>query len=703
MYNWSLISTAKRLAFVQALKLLIFCDTPNQAEELARLVREIGYAVSLVFTDDQISFTRAMERSDCDIALLVLSESRNQLPRLACGYKKLPPLIALTDQSAMPAGELLRAGASDVVQADDHDHIRFSIQRLLEISELQSEHDSAREQLQQHHQQLMVLLQSTTQAVAFVHDGFHVFANPAYLQLLGFASLEALQGTPLLNLVPDGTEREALAEALRSPVVDDRKNADLPLTFRTSDDQSIKYLVTLVPSFFDGEAVTQVILTREVSHTLSHSLPVPLAPRKQMTDPVTRLYSQSHMMTLLDTTISHAQDSDDQYMLYLIHLETGPDKPEYTDQCMRAAAERLVNSIESGDVLGRYSANSFILLTLHQAERQPEQVAELLRSSISNLGGLLHGRTWCRISGVIIDRYCNDSEHALSRLRNTFIEAQDAKRPVEIDVTRFIHAPGSQMMDKAWARRVSTLLQNNRLSLHSSPVISLRDDGWERIALTLNLFDENGQKLPLNRFRHTVARTGLAESVDRWIVFNASRQLAAQLASRPRLRCFIPQLGSVVQQTDLSEWLQGLIGRLHLPANSLILQVSADNALDYPAEFSRFCQSMKQLNIGICVTGHDDPTVSHELFNQSRNRIDYIAPAAWLTRGFDSDRECHETLQIITGQCHAENTLTFVSEVSSSNAVSGLWETGIDLVTGTTFSARDEHTLELDLSATLSA
>lgn len=672
---------------------------------MASFVRTLGYAVNATFTDDTIGFGDSVNACACDVALITINASRTlNLPHPESRIKR-PPLIALIEDGyEISAGELIDAGASDVAFADDKEHIRHCITQAVLRFELVEKLSRTENHVHELHQQLMVLLQTTTQAVAFVHEGFHVYANPAYLKALGYASLEKLQGMPLLDLLPDTKERESLAQAIKKVQTSrNGKIPGLPLALSTSDDQIAKYQVELTPSHFDGERVTQIILAKEVSNTLSTSLPVPKAPVRQITDPVTHVYSQAHMMTLLDTTVAHAQERHSEYMLYLIHLETGPDKPEYTDQCMRAAAQRLTSAIDSGDVLGRYSANSFVLLTLHDSSRDPKFVAEKLRHSVGNLGGLLHGKTWVRVSGVIIDKYCNDSDHALSRLKDVFVYSQDIKTPVEIDITQFIHTPGSQMMDNAWARRISTILQNNRLTLGSLPVVSLKEDAWERLALQLTLSDENGIQMPLSRFKETVVSTGLAVSVDRWIIFNAARKLTEQLQETPTTQYFIPLVGNIILQNDIHTWLDKVIQQFRLPANSIILPVDAEHALDNPISFSRFCQSMADLNCGICVTGHEDPTVTHELFNSSKNRIKYLAPDPYLVSSFDRDRDSYETLEIIAEQCHKEKTLTIVSEVIESGEISKLWKIGIDLVISPVLAGQEENKLELDLSATLSA
>lgn len=64
-------------------------------------------------------------------------------------------------------------------------------------------------------------LEESSEPTAFVHEGLFVYANRAFLERLGFDSLEELQLTPLLNLVPEGQR-----EGMRSHLIQARKTPE---------------------------------------------------------------------------------------------------------------------------------------------------------------------------------------------------------------------------------------------------------------------------------------------------------------------------------------------------------------------------------------------------------------------------------------------------------------------------------------------
>lgn len=684
------------------LNLLTLCDSPNQAEEFASMVRTLGIAVTSVYVENNSQLRTELDKSSHAIVLVTLSQKRASLPKFDNDKTPLTLIALLGDDATTTAGELIEQGATDVAFCTDTAHIKHCVSRAakaLDEAAIVAKKDAL---LAEAENRLTILLQSSPQPVAYIHEGLHVYANPAYLSVMGYSSLDDLQATPLLDMVNDSDESSRFLSAMRELEAGRGVVSEIPLSLTTQDDEEVSFQCQLAPSNFDDEIVTQLILVNRMADSDVLN-PAPSLPGPQISDPITHLYSNHHMTRLLENTVAHTRDSGTEYMLYLVHLETGPDDIEYTNKCMQAAATRLRDCIDENDVLGRYSGNTFLLLTLHHKHIQPSAYAETLRTAIDDLDGLLPGITRSRITAVIIDKYSNNAAHALARLKETFIQAQEADEPIKIDATQFMDMPESQVMDQVWARQVSTILKNNRLTLTSQQIISLRHDEWDRVNLQLHLSDEDGGNIPLEQFRNTVVQTGLASSVDRWIIFNAARQLLEVLKETPTTQFFIPLIGNVMLEDDLFPWIEKVIEQFKLPKNSIMLEATVDAALQYPDAFAHFCTRMTAMDCGVYLTGLDDPTITHELYNDSSNKIKYLALDKSLLDGLTTDIEKHEAVEILVAQCHRENTLTIVPDVVDAEVLSELWRLGVDLFINAHQDAPSDEMLALDLTATLSA
>ncbi|MDO6461477.1 EAL domain-containing protein [Granulosicoccaceae sp. 1_MG-2023] len=685
---------------MRKLGLLILADTPNQAEPLTALVRALGYAVEQTWCADPGQFVEELDPGRHQLALAVLGAGHTGIKLPA--HEGIPAIALIDDSRSHTAGALIEAGFDDAAYSGDKSHIKHLIRRNLKFISAEEARARAEARISAANTQLTTLLENLPQAVALLHQGVHVYANSRYLALAGVASLDAIDALPLLDFIGTGEEAGEAADLLRNVEHGRSRSASAVLHFGPA---ATEVQASLSANHYDGEPVVQMILSPLVNDQTAQVSPL---SQLQIADPDTHIYSRQHMTRLLDSTVAHVRETGAEYLAYLIHLETGPDDDDYTNRCMQIASEKLVETIGENDVLGRYGANSFLLLSLRDPHLPPARLAENLRRSIGDLDGMLPGFTRSRVAGLLISKDSNDGEHVTSRLKDIFIEAQENDEAVRVDCDPSVTdnnsgLNGSPLMSQAWARRVSSILKDNRLTLTSLPVISLRDDDRDRYALRLQLSDEDGKDVSIDAFRQSVAQSGLAGSVDRWIIFNAARQLVERLRHNPGAQFFIPLVSNVVHEEELFPWIGRIIEQFKLPPNSLMLETPVDAALEFPDAFARYCKSLNELNSGVYLTGMDDPTITHELYNEGKNRIRYMAVSPELLHDFPDDAGAQETIEILVAQCHREKTALVIPDVIDPDVLSGLWKLGVDMIISTDLSDKADDRLELDLTATLGA
>ena len=101
---------------------------------------------------------------------------------------------------------------------------------------------------------------------AFVHEGFFVYANPAFLQRLGYQDLEELSAIPLLDLVED-QDHEKLREhlgAAKKAAGTDQHQPRAKLALRRADQLPLTTELTSFRTRHGGEDCVQInLLTRE--------------------------------------------------------------------------------------------------------------------------------------------------------------------------------------------------------------------------------------------------------------------------------------------------------------------------------------------------------------------------------------------------------------------------------------------------------
>lgn len=106
-------------------------------------------------------------------------------------------------------------------------------------------------------------LESSPRPAAIVHEGFFVYANPVFLNRLGYSSLEDLQSVPMLDLVAEADHerlRDHLESAKRTPGTD-KHPPETRLTLRRADDLPLRVHSTAFRTRYGGEDCVQLNLS----------------------------------------------------------------------------------------------------------------------------------------------------------------------------------------------------------------------------------------------------------------------------------------------------------------------------------------------------------------------------------------------------------------------------------------------------------
>ena len=189
----------------QPIRLLILEESQNRAEELIVLLRNAGRAtrahqvksadeLSQVLKDQPWNMFLARESANG-----VCAEERIKLIKT---LEKDVPFVLLAnsrDPSVITAG--MQIGALDVtLEADDEQPV-LVIERELRNLEHRRARRRAMVELRETERRNQLLLDSSTAAIAYVHEGMHIYANRAYGELFGYEDLDDFVGIPIIGLV----------------------------------------------------------------------------------------------------------------------------------------------------------------------------------------------------------------------------------------------------------------------------------------------------------------------------------------------------------------------------------------------------------------------------------------------------------------------------------------------------------------------
>ena len=162
--------------------------------------------------------------ADADTDLLELRGGLNELkPIMAQVRATCPdvPVLLATDDDALTTEESLSAGATDMLPDDAPEANALVVRRELAHVVERRRYEHMQRALRETEQRCQLLLQSSSAAIAYVHEGMHIYANRTYLGLFGFDGFEdgfedtdALLGLPLMDLASSDSADELKAARL---------------------------------------------------------------------------------------------------------------------------------------------------------------------------------------------------------------------------------------------------------------------------------------------------------------------------------------------------------------------------------------------------------------------------------------------------------------------------------------------------------
>jgi PleD family two-component response regulator len=200
------------------IRLLIVDEGFHKAEQITSSLRATGMHVRAEFAEDSEDMCEILENKTLDLVLFsidlpdfALSQAQHLISE--CGrHVALIAMAKKVNTDVIVAA--IDEGAQDVVASDSLEHLIQVIKR--ESYNINIWRRAMRLELdfQESEKRCQNLLSNSKDAVAYVHEGMHIFANEVYMDLFGNADFDELEGTPIIDMV-DPSQQSELKTFLR--------------------------------------------------------------------------------------------------------------------------------------------------------------------------------------------------------------------------------------------------------------------------------------------------------------------------------------------------------------------------------------------------------------------------------------------------------------------------------------------------------
>ena len=665
----------------KTIRLLILEDSQNEAERIVSLFRNAGHAtrVHRITSLDDLNETL---KSTWDLCIAAPSS------------ENLEPLIALQtiqrtardisfiqlnqDNSADLRTEMLELGVQDAIPQSEDELLILVAKRELANLEERRQRRAAEVALHEAEKRCQLLLDSSVDAIAYVHDGMHIYANRAYLKLFDYADHDEMEGMPMIDLIA-AQDQHNFKDFLKH-YKSDEGNAELTCTGVTASADNFQASISFSPAYYDGEPCVQVVI--RVAHD-NAELEEKLREISSL-DIVTGLFNRQHFLELLDTAAERAVKAGNPSSVAYIKIDHYAALQSDLgiagiDLLLTDLANILRQQLSQGSQIARFADDVFTVLTPDVTPEQNQaELLALMKKTEARLFDI-NGRT-AQTSLTIglagLNEKTPKATEVLKRAHNCADETTQTN-------TLKIYNPADEIAAAANRGDIVAMtqqaLENNSFKLLFQPIISLRGDTDELYEVLLRLVNPQGEEVPPNDFINAAISAGLAEKIDRWVLLNSIKLLTEHRSKGNQTRFFIHLSSASIQDASLLPWLSVALKASRLPADSIILQIRETDAVAYLSQAKQLTQGLHELHCQVAL-GQFGCTLNP--FNTLKHLdIDFVKIDGSFTKEL-SIAENQESLKETLAALHAQAKQSIVPFVENASVLSVLWQAGVNYIQG---------------------
>lgn len=669
------------------LRVLTIFDTSEEAEVLINVLRKAGYIVRDIRVEDDEDMETAIEDNPLDIILakqtLPIFNASQAMKLLASSGRDIPLIVITPKNQEASAIEVLNMGARDAIASDQNERLKFVVQR--ELTDLQNRRTLRRNEklLHETEKRTRNLIDSSRDAIAYVHDGAHIYANNAYLKMFGYADLEDIEGMPILDMVSND-QHAKLKEFLRGYAKGQITDDSLDVVGQHIEGKTFNITMEFSNASMEGESCSQIIIRDQAqSKELEKQLNV---LSKQ--DLLTGLYNHTYFIEQADKMISRAVEGQSKGSLLYIMLDNYEDIKATIgisgrDHVLTDTATLLKEKVSNIGLLARFEGAVFTLLLNNADQAQSEKVADgicqLFRNHISEVNEKSITTT-CSIGITSINETTSNLQDCLARAEKGALAAEKAGGDQFSIFNPAIEELAEKEQYTVWASKIKVALKENKFQLLYQPVVSLRGEPGAHYEVMVRMIDDDGSQIMPSEFFPAAEEMGLVNYIDRWIIAHVFVLLADRMKQGTNTRFFIKLSSGSLTDLEFLPWISERIKSLQLDADSLVFMVSESTALNYLKQAKATLQGLRSIN---CRVGLENFGAEQNTFQSLKHLdVNYLKVDSSVAVNFKDSVESQEKLKEIAEEANDRGIMAIAAFVEDANSMALLWQSSVSFIQG---------------------
>ncbi|MEP1217243.1 MAG: EAL domain-containing protein [Marinobacter sp.] len=669
--------------------LLILDPSQNDAETLVSLLRNSGKATRAHRITSEEDLEETLKAGNWDLLLARDDADQEFGPDGALAMirrmdKDIPSILLTTEFSRERTVAVMKAGAHDAVPFENSDQLVLVVNRELSALEDRRRRRTLESHLREAEQRCQLLLESSKDAIAYINDGMHIYANQSYMEFLGYDDIDDLICIPVLDtLTPESQEK--YKEFMKSFAESGEDGMTMNCVARRSDDQELNVTMSVSAATYDGEICTQIVIQPEHSDAELEEKIRQISSQ----DLLTGLFNRQYLMDALGQAIAKAGKDNQTGALAYIALDNfmslkGQVGIAGADLMLGDLATLLKEQTPENMILARLSDDAFCLLCQPCEEKALAEQCEAICKKVEDHLFDINGRTVQLTLSIGVAAITENAPKAPDLMGRAHTASSELKKKEGHEqgngVLVYNPADYETMDESNSADAIQKALDDNRFKLLFQPIINLRGEGEEHYEAFVRMLNKDDEEVSPYDFLPPVGPSEMALKIDRWVILQTIKQLSSHRSRGHDTRLFLNVTAETLEDRTFTPWLSVALKAARLPGDSLIFQIREGDANNYMKQAKDFAKAVHELHakVSICQFG-----CALNPFNTLKHiDVDYVKIDGSFTEELQKKDEAKEEVKEMVKSLQSAGKLTIVPLVENAGVLATLWQAGVNYIQG---------------------
>lgn len=672
-----------------ALRLMLVDDSVEEAEGIVSGLRNAGIAVRPLRPTTGDELTTMVVGQPVD--LVMAAYASRSLPfadvqqRVSTSGKDLPLIAVVEDIDTDTFSELLGGHVRALALRHKPPQLLATVRREWADLEARRAQRQLEAQVRETERRCDALIESSRDPIAYVHEGMHIRANAAYLEMFGYESFEDIEGMSLLDLVAP-KHVEGFKQLLKSMSKGEPPPPRYELEAHDIEGNAFPAVMEFTLAQYEGEACQQVIFRRQ-EPAADPELARKVEELRQR-DQVTGLLNRPTFLIALEDAVSDAARNGTQHGLLLIEpdhyqrllQEIGLDS---ADTIMAAIAERLRSELDDRAIAARFSENGLAVLLRDSDHAATETLATRIcntfaaevfaigqRSSVitASIGGVQISQKNASVSQILAK--ASAGVQSAAGVGGNRLDLFDPNAVDRAEAERI----------QAWVDRLREALEQKRFVLHFQPVINLQGDNHPVYDTFLRLDGGDGEMISPTTFLQIAEDHGMLPEIDRYVVERAIELIAQREHAGKPVTLLIKVSQASLQSDALAAFVGEQLAQRGASGEYLALQLQEAKVFTHLHAVQQFAAAVNTYG---CRVGLEQFGAGLDSFQL----LTHVQPQMLkIDRSFIEDlpknAESQQRVRDIARKARDLDILTIAEFVQDAASMSILFSAGVDYVEG---------------------